>query len=1399
MWSSKWTVKAIVLQITMIMCFVLCPIIVRAEETIIDKSKQNTISSVEQLDGIWEYQFLDGNKVYLDRYIGNDKNVVIPSIPNCTVYIFPNDQFIPKDTKGVVEDGVKGGSNFISWLFKDVTGLETADISGLDTSDIEYMDGLFYGCSSLRYIDMRGIDTSKVKSMSYLFEGCTSLETLLWDIDLSSTELNNFTQMFSNCSSLQSINLSPLKNAKPLKVDGMFSGCSSLKSIDLSPLDVSQTISMYRMFGGCSSLTNIDLRGLDTSKVTNMSQMFQGCSSLLSVNMEGVDTSMVKTMYRMFYECSSLEAFDFSVIDISSVTDLEGMFSYCHALEAIDLSVADTSNVTTMFQICMECTSLKTAKVGNHNTSNVKQMGEMFSRCSNLETVDFSGFNNTRDTEGLVTCFSLCYNIRYLNCSGLQYCHTLSLHGMDSLETFFTPKTIDIAIELPRKYWSNDLGLCTKVPVELNESTELRTIESMGLEWDIEKGPDNDSVYLGKYIGDATDVVIPSKLQVGNKQLSTYLGVDESNIGQAMFPKTVESITVEEGVLLASDISYVFYGIEALKSINLGNLDSTNVKSMTFMFHGCNNLKELDLSSFDVSNVITKNNEDIDILPWNADNLLIFKTPKNTGNNSIYLPRVYLDKEGNRYELNGKLRHLNQSIELAGEFSLDIAWKNSVNLCNNTITLTVYNGDEKEITIPATFRDGDRIYSTIIGDNYGVFPPNTKKIHFEKGIRPKSKISNLFKGNSELEEVDLRGLDISDVDDMSELFSGCSKLRIVNMEGMKNSKVRSTEAMFLGCEMLESIDLGGFDMSNCYNMINMFSGCRSLVSLDLRHFEIEEYWVDTANMFSGCCSLEELDISGMDLSIPAEDDDENRAGTFSLIGCNHLQRIVTPKKMGDTAIQLPGLFTSEEDGKKYRYIPADINKSMILSRPKSDIIDDETEDCSGRDPKLISEEENVENDIHYYDAYMVKGQTYVFPANYGDIDASSSKKDQAIAWKTSDKKTASISGKNKVKAVNSTGSKSTVQIYDGATYASSEYVYRLHIVSPMLVEYGKTTQVKSIKLTVGDNHNLALTGLTDYEDKYNVTWLSSNREIASVDNGTVSAAMKGSTKITAYVGGKAYTCNVKVVDTRTIPKTIEDEVSITLSPLQTVSLKFANKLFKAKNLEWISEDGTLKPYNKNNAVAASTDKVSYFQNEVVRVTPSGKVTAVGVGSTTISATDQNGITQTVTITVPSPVTQTLSLNVNKTRQIKLYNVKADKAIWNSSDSKVTGNIVKGKIQGVRYGTAEATCTYDPYNTGKPIEYKITVQVENPKLDTTESAKWSKVNAAKTSGTLTLKVGDKYKVSLTDVYQDVVFTSNKPTVAFVDEAGNISVRDAGKAKLTAKVNGTSITINIVATK
>ena len=46
-----------------------------------------------------------------------------------------------------------------------------------------------------------------------------------------------------------------------------------------------------------------------------------------------------------------------------------------------------------------------------------------------------------------------------------------------------------------------------------------------------------------------------------------------------------------------------------------------------------------------------------------------------------------------------------------------------------------------------------------------------------------------------------------------------------------------------------------------------------------------------------------------------------------------------------------------------------------------------------------------------------------------------------------------------------------------------------------------------------------------------------------------------------------------------------------------------------------------------------------------------------------------------------------------------------------------------------------------------------------------------------------------------VYQPVVFKSSKPATAYVDECGVIHAIGSGKTKLTAKINGKSVTITV----
>ena len=76
----------------------------------------------------------------------------------------------------------------------------------------------------------------------------------------------------------------------------MFSGCSGLTDLDLSPLNMQKVTNMSYMFYSCSDLTALDLSPLDTHNVTNMGSMFSGCSGLTSLT-TGPNFKFIGTNY----------------------------------------------------------------------------------------------------------------------------------------------------------------------------------------------------------------------------------------------------------------------------------------------------------------------------------------------------------------------------------------------------------------------------------------------------------------------------------------------------------------------------------------------------------------------------------------------------------------------------------------------------------------------------------------------------------------------------------------------------------------------------------------------------------------------------------------------------------------------------------------------------------------------------------------------------------------------------------------------------------------------------------------------------------------------------------------------------------------------------------------------
>ena len=202
-----------------------------------------------------------------------------------------------------------------------------------------------------------------------------------------------------------------------------------------------------------------------------------------------------------------------------------------------------------------------------------------------------------------------------------------------------------------------------------------------------------------------------------------------------------------------------------------------------------------------------------------------------------------------------------------------------------------------------------------------------------------------------------------------------------------------------------------------------------------------------------------------------------------------------------------------------------------------------------------------------------------------------------------------------------------------------------------------------------------------------VTWSSSNTSVATVDNGKVTAVGEGTAIITATAkeNNRTATCTV-MVTSKLVPVT-----GVTLSPA-TLELKVKGK-------------STLQPaISPDNA----TFKVliwSSSNSAAVTVDQNGGLTAVALGTATITGTTIDGSNKTVTCVVN--VTPTLVNSVtldNSTLALKVANKVTLKATvspsdatnktlkWASSNDAVATVDQNGEVTAISEGNADITAT-----------------------------------------------------------------------------------------------------------
>ena len=103
--------------------------------------------------------------------------------------------------------------------------------------------------------------------------------------------------------------------------------------------------------------------------------------------------------------------------------------------------------------------------------------------------------------------------------------------------------------------------------------------------------------------------------------------------------------------------------------------------------------------------------------------------------------------------------------------------------------------------------------------------------------------SHMFDTCTDVKEVDLTGLDISNSKQVNSFFSGCKQLSTVKGLGTLNtSSAESMASFFYGCSALKSVDgVENWDLGNVTSLVSMFAGCSLLESVgDLSSWDVSK-------------------------------------------------------------------------------------------------------------------------------------------------------------------------------------------------------------------------------------------------------------------------------------------------------------------------------------------------------------------------------------------------------------------------------------------------------------------------------------------------------------------------------------------------------------------------------
>lgn len=366
----------------------------------------------------------------------------------------------------------------------------------------------------------------------------------------------------------------------------------------------------------------------------------------------------------------------------------------------------------------------------------------------------------------------------------------------------------------------------------------------------------------------------------------------------------------------------------------------------------------------------------------------------------------------------------------------------------------------------------------------------------------------------------------------------------------------------------------------------------------------------------------------------------------------------------------------------------------------------------------------------------IKGINSLFVGDEYQFEASLSKEvEENVTWSSSDEN---------ILEVNSNGVVTAKAL--GSAVITASVLGNLSTYNVTVIE-NNISIIGENKVMVGSNITLSLNAELD-----NVTWSSSDDEIAVVKNGVVTALKKGSVVISATINGKTVTHNI----------TVYEDGGIIITGGNTVAVE--KSLYLTTNIEcdWYSEN-----------------------EDIAFVLPDGEVVGISIGTVKIIAIDKNDkenkaeILITVTPQAPIKISIAGENKVSVKGSIKLeivpYPVDASTEVYfKSSDESIATIDENGYVTGVKCGVVTITAT------SKDNEYAFsTINIEVMK---------AAPDKIELNGKNEMDQGSHnyLEISITgdDVSKEVIWETSDPTIAIVYDGIVLGV-NKGKVTITAK--------------